>query len=327
MKIPNTSSPLISVIIPAYNAELFIEQTIKSALSQTYSNIEVIVVDDGSEDRTAEITNLIALKDHRVILIQQPNKGVAAARNLAIQQSSGEFIAPLDADDVWLLHKLEKQLEFLIDSGPSVGLVYAWSTVIDEKGKLLGKHLINREEGNIFPELLLKDFIGNASVPLIRRSCFEKVGLYNCLFKEHNVQGIEDWDLSLRIAEQYEFRLVPQVLVLYRRVMGSMSCDSHGMAKCYHLMISKIQQQHSEISISVYRQAACRYYLFLVVKSIRCGDYLDSLFWMSQVLKVDFRLLLRPWVYQLIAQRILESNINLSITNFSDFSGLNNIKF
>ncbi|HEY9862115.1 MAG TPA: glycosyltransferase family A protein, partial [Candidatus Obscuribacterales bacterium] len=97
----DTDAPLVSVIIPAYNAERFIARTLESVLNQTYQNIEVLVVDDGSSDRTPEIVHHFAEIDARIILFHQSNAGVAAARNLAIQHAKGEFIAPLDADDIW----------------------------------------------------------------------------------------------------------------------------------------------------------------------------------------------------------------------------------
>lgn len=106
--------PLVSVIIPAYNAEFFIEKTLNSVLSQTYKNIEVLVVDDGSQDRTAEIITSIAKIDSRVFLLQQSNAGVAAARNLAINKCRGEYIAPIDADDIWYPQNLEKQVQCML---------------------------------------------------------------------------------------------------------------------------------------------------------------------------------------------------------------------
>ena len=94
------AQPLVSVIVPAYNAETYIAQTLNSVLSQTYKNIEVIVVDDGSHDGTTQIVEAIMRRDDRVTLLHQSNSGVAAARNLAIEKSRGEYIAPIDADDI-----------------------------------------------------------------------------------------------------------------------------------------------------------------------------------------------------------------------------------
>src|SRR4028118_698519 len=128
----NLNQPLVSVIIPAYNAENFIAKTLETVLSQTYQNIEVLVVDDGSPDTTAEIVKSFVENYSRVSLLQQSNAGVAAARNLAIEKSKGEYIAPIDADDIWYPQNIEKQVQCFLDSDPSVGLVYTWSVDIDE---------------------------------------------------------------------------------------------------------------------------------------------------------------------------------------------------
>lgn len=105
-------APLVSVIIPAYNADNFIAQTLESVLSQTYQNIEILVVDDGSTDTTPEIVKDFATKDSRVNLLQQSNAGVAVARNLAYLHSKGEYIAPIDADDIWYPQNLENKLNY-----------------------------------------------------------------------------------------------------------------------------------------------------------------------------------------------------------------------
>src|SRR5438874_4376035 len=108
---------LISVIIPAYNAEQFIERTIDSASQQTHRNLEIIVVDDGSTDQTASIVKRLTKKDRRLRLIRQPNAGVAAARNRGIKESRGDYLAPLDSDDLWHHTKLEKQLHVFSRGG------------------------------------------------------------------------------------------------------------------------------------------------------------------------------------------------------------------
>ena len=145
-----SDKPLVSVIVPAYNAEAYIAHTLNSVLSQTYNNIEVIVVDDGSNDETANIVESIIQSDDRVTLLQQPNSGVAAARNLAIQKSRGEYIAPIDADDIWYPQKIEKQVHCMLHADPSVGLVYAWSVHIDERGLLTGGFNASDIEGDVF---------------------------------------------------------------------------------------------------------------------------------------------------------------------------------
>ncbi|MGD1871437.1 MAG: glycosyltransferase family 2 protein [Mastigocoleus sp.] len=124
-----TYVPIVSVIVPAYNAEAFISRTLESILSQTYKNIEVIIVDDGSQDNTVNIVKNFIKRDQRIRLLQQENSGVASARNLAIAHACGEYIAPIDADDIWYPENIEKQIESISNSDSSVGLVYAWSSI------------------------------------------------------------------------------------------------------------------------------------------------------------------------------------------------------
>jgi glycosyltransferase involved in cell wall biosynthesis len=165
------SIPLVSVIVPAYNAERTISKTVNSVVSQSYNNIEIIVVDDGSEDNTASVVRSFSRRDSRIQLLQQPNLGVAKARNLGIKNSSGEFIATIDADDVWLQQFIEKLVSCMLEAGPSVGLAYTWSLDIDEKDRFTGDFRASRIEGEAYATLLTHNFIGNASASLIRRKC------------------------------------------------------------------------------------------------------------------------------------------------------------
>ena len=298
----NYHPPLVSVIIPAYNAEAFIRKTLDSVLSQTYKDIEVLVVDDGSKDRTPEIVESFAKRDTRITLFQQSNQGVAAARNLAIEKSRGEYIAPIDADDIWYPEKLEKQVECMLESDPSVGLVYAWSVKIDENDSIIGLNSsrIYSEylEGKVYTTLAYLNFLGCASTPLIRRTCFNKIGGYNCQLKERNAQGCEDWDIYLRIAEYYQFRLVPEFLIGYRQVIGSMAGNCIAMAKSFHLVMADVQQRHPEIPNYIYQWSTSHFYTYLFWKSYAGGDYLSSIFWLYETLKVDFTPLLCGRLYR-----------------------------
>lgn len=290
-----TNFSLVSVIIPAYNAEAFVKRTLQSVLSQTYKNIEVLVVDDGSQDKTAEIVESFAEKDSRVILLKQKNAGVAAARNLAIEKSRGEYIAPIDADDIWYPQKLEKQVQCMLEADLSVGLVYAWSVFIDEEDIITGEYNSNcywnspRIEGEIYPAMLYSNFIKNSSAPLIRRACFEKIGGYNCQFKEEDAQGCEDWDIYLRIAEYYQFRVVPEFLIGYRQINGSMSRNYKSMSKSYNMMMKDARERHVNIPSFIYHWSASSFYLFLIPRSLECGDSLISISWIYKAIKLDSR--------------------------------------
>lgn len=123
---------LVSVVIPAYNAESTIDDTLRSVRGQTHRELEIIVVDDGSTDRTTSVVKAHAAADGRVTLIAQENAGVAAARNAGWQSARSAFIAFVDADDLWAPSKIERQLEVILRGGLRVGLVYTWWALIDE---------------------------------------------------------------------------------------------------------------------------------------------------------------------------------------------------
>ncbi|MGB3759091.1 MAG: glycosyltransferase family A protein [Rivularia sp. (in: cyanobacteria)] len=281
-------TPFVSVIIPACNAEKFLLKTLESVLSQTYKNIEVLVIDDGSQDKTAEIVQSIAQKDSRVILLQQENSGVAAARNLGISKSKGEFIAPIDADDIWYPQNLEKQVQCLLQADSSVGLVYSWSVDINEQDKLTGDFRASNIEGDVFKTLLCHNFLGNASSTLIRRSCVENIGGYNTQLKAQNAQGCEDWDFYLRIAENYQFKVVPEFFIGYRKIANTMSGDYKKMAKSHDLMLQEVQPRHPEIPKGLYQLSKSSFYMYLARQSSIYDNHHQTLYWLSQALKADF---------------------------------------
>ncbi len=305
MNTQQVATPLVSVIVPAYNAEKFIEKTLSSVLAQTYKNIEVLVVDDGSQDRTAEIIQSFAQIDRRVTLLQQQNAGVAAARNLAIQASRGEYIAPIDADDLWYPQNLEKQVSCMLQAEPSVGLVYSWSVDIDEDELATGGFHASTIQGNVYTTLICHNFLGNASASLIRRDCLQAVGQYNCNLKEQNAQGCEDWELYLHIAERYQYQVVPEFLVGYRKLRCSMSRDYTRMAKSHDLMLQSVRQSHPEIPSAIYRLSSSSFYMYLAHQSSQ-HSHQSTLLWLYKALRADcISPLLRFGLYTLLLKSIL----------------------
>lgn len=298
--------PLVSVIIPAFNAEAFIAQTLDSVLAQTYQNFEAWVIDDGSWDQTAAIVEQFIQQDQRIRLLRQANAGVAAARNLGIQYAQGDYIAPLDADDIWYPQKLEKQVQHLLEAGPQVGLVYAWSVHIDAEGHLTGGVNTCFWEGNIYLAMAYRNFLGHASAPLIRRTCLDRVGGYRCELKALNAQGCEDRDLYLRIAEQYQFRVVPEFLIGYRQITSSMSNNDTTMARSHHLVWQVVQQQHPEIPAAVYRCSNSNFYIYLAQQTSRGGRHARTLGWLIKALSLDPTILLRHQVYTLLARSLVK---------------------
>ncbi len=172
-------------------------------------------------------------------LLRQQNLGVAAARNLAIERASGEYIAPLDADDLWYPSKVEKQVKSLEMGGTKAGASYCWCISINEKGKSSGLGPKWDLDGEVYQPFVLRNFIGNASVPLFRRDYLQKIGGYNADLRAQKAQGCEDWDICLRLAEVCEFRVVKEYLAAYRCYSQSMSYDHSAMAKSYALVLEQ----------------------------------------------------------------------------------------
>ena len=200
-------APVVSVIIPAFNAEDYIVAAIESVVTQSMSQLEVIVIDDGSTDGTADKAR--SINDLRIRYMWQENCTQAVARNRGIELSKGEFIAFLDADDMWHPEKLKRQIE-LFDN-ENVGVTYTGAKYMDHDGNLKGRvpHVFAR--GFVLPELTKKNFISCSSV-MVRRSILTKNNLQFRIGR----QGAEDFDLWLRLALVTEFDYLKECLLLYR---------------------------------------------------------------------------------------------------------------
>ena len=209
--------PLISVVIPVYNGEGTLYETVRSVLDQTFQDFELIVINDGSQDSTLEI--LATIQDPRVRVFSYPNGGLSASRNRGIRQASGEFISFLDADDLWTVDKLEAQLNALRRQ-PDAAVAYSWTDFIDEAGNTLDFELHHTVDGYIFPNLLVFFFVGSGSNALIRSAVFDQVGDF-----DESLESAEDWDMFLRLAARYQFAAIPKAQILYRVVEKSMSSN------------------------------------------------------------------------------------------------------
>jgi glycosyltransferase involved in cell wall biosynthesis len=210
--------PEISIIIPAYNAERTIEETIQSVQQQTFQDFELIVIDDGSNDRTKELVQNI--QDERLQIFSYENGGLPVARNRGISHASGEFVAFLDADDLWTPDKLELQLAVL-KQHPEAGVAYSWTYFMDVNAQKARSFLPSPQyafAGNVYAQLLVSDFIHSGSNTLIRKQAIEAVGGFDPALK-----SCEDWDYWLRIAASWHFVVVPKYQIMYRRTSGAMS--------------------------------------------------------------------------------------------------------
>lgn len=209
--------PLVSVVIPTYNGEKYILATVESVLRQTYQPVEVIVVDDGGQDKTESVLKPLA---QRIRFIRKGNGGPASARNLGIRLAKGEFVAFLDGDDLWEADKLEKQMPLFEDR--AVGLVYADVSLIDVNDRPLANTVrYTRAQGQVFESLFNKNFIPTSTV-VARHASLLRAGFFN---EDRELISVEDYDLWLRVAADDQVRHVPEALVKYRKHTSNISSN------------------------------------------------------------------------------------------------------
>ncbi|MCA9467859.1 MAG: glycosyltransferase [Nitrospira sp.] len=217
--------PLISVIIPAYNAERFIHLAVESVLSQSYPPHEIIVIDDGSTDNTREVLKIF---EGKVRCLYQENRGPSAARNAGIRVAEGDLISFLDADDLWTSNKLDSQYAYMM-AHPEIAMVFSDHEEFNEKGMSLDSYLGTKlksfavfpiETGpieNAFEKLVVENFISTPTV-MVRKACLEKTGLF-----DEEIWSVEDRDLWLRISATFPIACIPKKFCKRRFHQGNIS--------------------------------------------------------------------------------------------------------
>jgi glycosyltransferase involved in cell wall biosynthesis len=259
------STPKVSVIIPAYNAMSFLPQALDSVLNQTFQDFEVLIIDDGSSDTIAAWA--VQITHPNVKLISQANQGQSVARNTGIRLSQGEYIAFLDADDLWEPTKLEKQISAFMNNS-ELGLVDTWVFLVDEQDNILSQTEIYYDEGNVWLQMLELNLVMCGSSPMVRRQCFETVGYFN-----QSIKGPEDWHMWTRIATDYSFKIICEPLVHYRQHPNSTSRN-------LELMVSNIIKAIEDLFKSVppelqwkKRRAYGRAYLYIASLAEKNNNY------------------------------------------------------
>lgn len=228
--------PLVSVIIPTYNRAEYVAQAVESVLNQTYSEIETIVVDDGSTDSTPEV---LRKYQDKINYIYQERSERSKARNEGFRHSKGDCIAFLDSDDVWLPTKIEKQVR-VFNEQPDVGLVYTGIQFIDTNGAPCSGRLCWDEPVReaLYEDLMTHNVItGSLSSIIVLRECLDRVGLF-----DESMIACEDLDLYRRIAKYYEFHKIDLPLVKVRIHGDNTQAEFSTMAKGWEVTISKISQ-------------------------------------------------------------------------------------
>jgi glycosyltransferase involved in cell wall biosynthesis len=255
------SAGLVSVIIPAYNEAETIGRTISSVINQTYRDLEVLVVDDGSIDETAVLVERMMRLDSRIKLLRKTNGGLVSARNHGISHSQGEFVAPLDADDIWHPRKIEKQVAAMWAGGDRLGLVYCWSRAINDQDRVISFDIApSTFRGGVYAALIMRNFLCSGA-PLVRKTCVDQVGGYDATLAPRGASCCEDLKFNLDIAERFEWEVVPEFLVGYRIRPGRMSTDCDAMLRSHEIVLDEARHRHPELPAKLFRWARAHQYL------------------------------------------------------------------
>jgi glycosyltransferase involved in cell wall biosynthesis len=288
----------ISVIIPVYGVEQYIAATVQSVLEQTYKSFELLIIDDGSPDKSIEVCQQFA--DPRIKIIHQENQGVSAARNTGIRHAEGEYLALLDGDDLWVPEKLEKHVRHL-ETSSTVGVSFSYSAFIDEAGIPLGIYQTAKTEKITPPYIPRRNPVGNGSTPVIRREVFEAIRYQESLddvvvdsYFDRQLRNMEDVECWLRIAIQTEWQIegIPEALTLYRIHSKGHSANMLSHMESLERVIEKTRSYAPEITAQCENAARAYQLRFLARRAVtlREGSMAAELFHKS--LAVYWRILL-----------------------------------
>lgn len=290
------ASPIVTVIMPVYNVQSYIEEAVDSVLKQSFIDFELLVIDDQSPDSSID---LIQSKyfDKRLRIIRQENRGLAGARNTGIREAQGTYIAFLDSDDFWHAEKLAQHIE-LLEREPLNGVTFSASMFVNEQSESLNrvqtpfiKHSYTAR--NVF----CRNPIGNGSAPVIRKSVLEQIAFKGCnkhaektsywQYFDESLKQSEDIDCWTRIAliTATDFALIDEPLTYYRVNNAGLSADVNMQYKTWELFISKISVMAPEF-VKMHGSAArafqCRY---IARRCISQGDGPAAFKWMTRALK------------------------------------------
>ncbi|MBE9178914.1 glycosyltransferase family 2 protein [Oculatella sp. LEGE 06141] len=268
----------VSVVIPVYNVERYIALTVQSVLNQTYTDFELLIVDDGSPDRSSDICQ--QFDDPRIKLIQQQNRGLAGARNTGIRHAQGQYIAFLDGDDLWLPEQLEKQIAHL-ERSPDVGVSFCRSEFMNEVGDRLGTYTMPQLTNIDVPCLLRGSPISNGSAVVVRRQVFDAIqfeanlhGTTEVFYFDEQFRRSEDIECWLRIAIQTTWKIegIPEALTLYRVNSGGLSASFFKQLASWEQVLEKMRSYAPE-QVAQYESLAMAYqYRYLARSAVRMGD-------------------------------------------------------
>jgi glycosyltransferase involved in cell wall biosynthesis len=239
--------PVVGVVVPMYNASATIEETLASVCAQTYAELDIVVIDDGSRDGCGEIVERWAARDRRIRLVRQENGGVAAARNHGAVATDAPYLAFVDSDDLWAPDKVALQMAAIMNHGGEPALAYCLFMLIDKYGRAFTippePALRPSIEGEVLRQLCRANFVGNGSSMLMPREIFDFVGGFDSSLRANKAQGCEDHLFLLHAAERYPFRVVTRYLVGYRVTPENMSGDAMQMLRSFEMVRDRFIQR------------------------------------------------------------------------------------
>jgi glycosyltransferase involved in cell wall biosynthesis len=247
------STPMISVVVPAYNVAATLHETLVSISNQTFTDIEIIVVDDGATDTTPNI--LASYSDPRLLVIRQVNRGLAGARNTGIHHAKGKYIAFCDADDVWEAEKLERHFDHL-EGDSNVGISFAGSSMMDGKGNQLKVRQLPKLKNISAADVFKRNPIGNGSAAVVRRDAFDCIAFRPAFEVERDwwfdesMQQSEDIDAWMRfvLASDWKIEGIDGLLTRYRIQSGGLSANLSKQYQTWKHMCSKVQDTAPEFA-------------------------------------------------------------------------------
>ena len=257
-------SPAFTVVMPAYNAGAYLSQTIESVLSQTFTDFDLIVIDDGSTDDTGVIAAKYQKLDSRVKLLRQSNQGVSATRNKGINYSNSKYIAFIDADDKWFPDNLKLHLEHL-EKNPDLGISYAKVEFLNPDGKHTGKIARGRLTKLQPQHFLYENPTMTVSNIVVRKQVFEEVGCFDC-----SMSYSEDMNFLFRVAcSHWRIEGLDKVLLGYRTTQGGLSSQLYKMEEGWETLINKARAMAPELIKKHYLRARSNHLRYLARRAFR----------------------------------------------------------
>jgi hypothetical protein len=288
-----------SIIIPVYKAEKYIAATVKSVLKQTYKNFEILIIDDASPDKSIDICKQFT--DSRIKILHQENRGLAGARNTGIRHAQGEYLAFIDADDLWLPEKLEKHVAHL-DSSPKVGVSFSRSTFINDEGQPLGLYQMPQLKNITLPQVLCRNPISNGSAAVVRKEVFASIkfqdhlhGTIEDFYFDERFRQSEDIECWIRIAIQTDWQIegIAEALTLYRVNSGGLSANVLQQLNSWEKVIEKTRSYAPEI-IAQWETLARAYQLrYLSRRAVRLQDGAMAVKLINRALRTNWHILLK----------------------------------